>query len=944
MRHWFFIGALNKYYLKVLFKFWFVSVGVLCSNNTLKSQEVMPLSIWNKIIAIESTNQLSLAEKLFECQKLKESFLENNLPQDSVYARLLHRIGTLYFQVNHMISTQEAIDYTTKAIQINNSGNKNSSPHFAVNSYVNLAIFYKSINFYKKAYTYYDSAIIINEEKRLHNSLIYPCYVGKVLMSLQLGDYQRCIDDCTKGIYVVSKTQEYDVLAALYNQRAQSYLYLKKLNYVLADLDSAKKNASIAKNDNELATESKTRALLAVAFSNYKEAFQLFLKCIEYRTSTRDFQQIADDYTDLGNFYLTRKEYTKAIDNYKKTLLYAKRVEDAERLCKGYANLGEVSFLQGSITGFERSMEYYQQALGVFGIHETSILKNPTLQKLSSIGNTDLLFVILGNKTKLLLQLFKLTNKTEYLDACIGTGMLMDSAITEARREQTGENSKLYWRNETRKFFENILEACYQAGDVNHAFYFMEKSRAVLLNDKLNESAASVRLPEAENLKEQAFKLQLVEAKMQMNIHDADYDKNQLKFLQIKDEFERFVKTLEQKYTAYYKYKYEDDTPTLNVLQGRLAQNKETFIHYFIEDTVLYILAVNEKSARMLKPDHRQFHVSDLKLLMDYCSNKQKLNNDYDGFSALSYKLYNNLFAVLNVAPGRIIISQDNTLIPFEVLSKTQDGKQFLLYDYTFSYVYSASLLLKQISKRNALADFIGFAPVSFTPDLKVPDLKNAAIALQRSADHYSNMLLLENNKATRNSFLSKIPDYNIVSVFSHALADTVNNEPVLYMQDSIINLSELQLLNNPATQLVILSACQTNVGRNETGEGIYSLARGFASAGIPAVSATLWKADENAIYQISDWFNEFLSVGFRKDEALQKAKLKFMEGSSNEKLLPYYWANMVLIGKSDPVSFLPENSIPGNIWWVICCIGIVSSVLVIKYYLKKINTRYEKR
>ncbi|OJY99068.1 MAG: hypothetical protein BGP13_23750 [Sphingobacteriales bacterium 40-81] len=927
-----------------LFKLWFVAFGFLCSNNTLKAQSLTSLSIWNKIIAIELTDQLSVAEKLFECQKLKAAFLENKLPQDSVYARLLHRIGALNFQVNHMIPTQEAIEYTSRAIQINNSGNKNCSPHFAVNSYVNLAIFYKSINFYKKAYAYYDSAIIINEDKNLHNPIIYPCYVGKVLMSLQVGDYQRCIDDCTKGIYVVSKTGEHDVQTALYNQRAQSYLYLKELNHVLADLDSAKKKATIAKNENELATESKTRALLAVELNNYEEALQLFLKCIQYRTSTGDFQQIADDYTDLGNFYLKRKDYTKAIDNYKRTLSYATKAEDAERLCKGYANLGEVFFLQDAIAGYKRSVEYYQQALAVLGINEPSILKNPTLQKLSSIGNTDLLFVILGNKTKLLLQLFKSTNRKEYLNACIGTGMLMDSAITEARREQTGENSKLYWRNETRRFFENILEACYLAEDVSHAFYFMEKSRAVLLNDKLNESAASIRLPEAENLKEQAFKLRLVEAKMQMNIHDADYDKNQLKFLQIKDEFERFVKTLEQKYTAYYKYKYEDDTPSLNALQERLVYNKETFVHYFIEDTVLYILAVDEKNARMLKPGHQQFHAGDLKLLMDYCSNKQKLNSDYSGFAALSYKLYNSLFAVLDLAPGRIIISQDNTLIPFEALSKKQDGKQFLLYDYTFSYVYSASFLLKRMSNRNAIADFIGFAPVSFMPNLKIPDLKNAAIALQKSADHYNNMLLLENNRATRNSFLSKISDYNIVSVFSHALADTVNNEPVLYMQDSVINLSELQLLNNPATQLVILSACQTNVGRNETGEGIYSLARGFASAGIPAVSATLWKADENAIYQISDRFNEFLSGGFRKDEALQKAKLKFMEGNSNEKLLPYYWANMVLIGKSDPVNLLSKNSISAIVWWVICCMGIVSSVLIIKYYLNKINAKYEKR
>ncbi len=91
-------------------------------------------------------------------------------------------------------------------------------------------------------------------------------------------------------------------------------------------------------------------------------------------------------------------------------------------------------------------------------------------------------------------------------------------------------------------------------------------------------------------------------------------------------------------------------------------------------------------------------------------------------------------------------------------------------------------------------------------------------------------------------------------------------------MQDATIHLSELQRLNNPATKFVLLSACQTNVGKTATGEGIYSLARGFAAAGIPSVSATLWNADEETIYNISNSFNKYLSEEMNKDEALQKA------------------------------------------------------------------------
>ena len=84
-------------------------------------------------------------------------------------------------------------------------------------------------------------------------------------------------------------------------------------------------------------------------------------------------------------------------------------------------------------------------------------------------------------------------------------------------------------------------------------------------------------------------------------------------------------------------------------------------------------------------------------------------------------------------------------------------------------------------------------------------------------------------------------------------------------MHDSAIYLSELQLLPQPATQLVVLSACQTTIGKNAKGEGIFSLARGFAAAGIPSVAATLWNADEQTLYAITAKFHEYLSQGMPK-------------------------------------------------------------------------------
>ena len=203
-----------------------------------------------------------------------------------------------------------------------------------------------------------------------------------------------------------------------------------------------------------------------------------------------------------------------------------------------------------------------------------------------------------------------------------------------------------------------------------------------------------------------------------------------------------------------------------------------------------------------------------------------------------------------------------------------------------------------------------------------MPQLKNSAVSLQKAGACYRKAKLFTGTAATRANFISSVAGYRIVNVFSHAFADTGNTEPLLYMQDSVIHLSELQLLDRPATQLIMLSACQTSVGKNATGEGIYSLARGFSSAGIPAVSATLWKADEETVYAISYTFHTLLSKGMQKDEALQKARLYFMKQGSREKELPYYWANMVLMGNPEPVKLLPAAGIP---WWLVIAVAVLA-------------------
>lgn len=898
-------------------------------------------AIWDSILNLENSTA-SNDIKLEQASRLLHRYEDGALCKDSVYARLLHRIATLQYLVNGEVATPQAIEYMLSAIAINTSGQLGAAPDYAVNSYFNLGAFYQSLGVNSKALRYYDSVISINKARQNQTVPTAACRVLKADILFRNGDYQQCVDECIAGLAEPLSANDDYVTAQLFNRRAQSYFYLEQYLQAGTDSDSAQHRAGIVNNDFEQATAIIIKAQISAELNRTGEAMHLFGQAVTIRLRTKEYQQIADDYTDWGNFLLKKlNNYQQAQQCYLNTIQYAQKAGDAERLCKGYINLGEVASRLYPKNEYKVTRDYYRKALQTYGLTLDAITDVPQLREVSTINNADMLLVLLGNRTELLLQLFRISDRKEYLNSCLASAMLTDSVLTQIRQEQLGELSKLYWRNQMRSFFARALEACYLADDMAKAFYFMEKSRAVLLAEKLNELGASAHLPAAESRLEQHYKAAIVYARqklLQTHPQSPAFQQWQLKLVQAKEKLGAFLKKLEQNYPVYYQYRYADAVPGLQELQQELGNNQQNFVYYFLQDTTGFILLVQPDTSKMFAIPNGKELTKDMATFLQWCSDKQQLNNHFRAFTVLANQLYQKLIEPLQLNNGRVVVCQDNMLLPFEALCKDADGEQFLLYDYSFSYVYSAGYLMQKMATRKPISDFIGFAPVLFQDHLQVPDLKYSAIALDRAATFYSRKQLLTGTGATRRQFLQHSPDYSVVNVYSHAVADADDREPVLYMQDSVIHLSELQLLYQPCTQLMVLSACQTNVGRYATGEGIYSLARGFSAAGIPAVAATLWKADEEAIYAVTEKMHGYLASGMPKDEALQKAKLYFIAGGDKEKLLPYYWANLVLVGNAGPIPV--QKSLGINLWpWAIVLVAasvVISTFVVVRRKLPK--------
>jgi CHAT domain-containing protein len=136
------------------------------------------------------------------------------------------------------------------------------------------------------------------------------------------------------------------------------------------------------------------------------------------------------------------------------------------------------------------------------------------------------------------------------------------------------------------------------------------------------------------------------------------------------------------------------------------------------------------------------------------------------------------------------------------------------------------------------------------------------------------------------------------------------------------------------STDLTVLSACQTALGKDVKGEGLVGLSHGFISAGSKSVVASLWKVDDRTTAMLmADFYRSMLKQGMTPAAALRQAKLNMMR--QKQWAAPYYWAGFVFQG--DYRNHIAIETRPWTrhaLMLVVLAILILSSVLVI--YLRR--------
>jgi CHAT domain-containing protein/Tfp pilus assembly protein PilF len=127
------------------------------------------------------------------------------------------------------------------------------------------------------------------------------------------------------------------------------------------------------------------------------------------------------------------------------------------------------------------------------------------------------------------------------------------------------------------------------------------------------------------------------------------------------------------------------------------------------------------------------------------------------------------------------------------------------------------------------------------------------------------------------------------------ALAMTIPEKTIRGRDNGLLQAWEIFEQVRLDADLVTLSACQTGLGQELSGEGLIGLTRAFLYAGAHSILASLWSVDDFQTMQLMKRFYSDLRSGKSKDEALRGVQMEFLGTRSASS--PYYWAGFQLIG-----------------------------------------------
>jgi len=774
-------------------------------------------------------------------------------------------------------------------------------------------------------------------------------YNNKGIISRRIGEYEKALEYYTIA-YNLDKSKVTKVqLTPILNNFAWLYHHLGDdtvaLSYTWEGLQALEDYT-----EDYYSVESalrNTQAEILIDLGRYKEASTALNKNLERELNYYGENGFFSASTLINLGYLANQtgNYPEACNYYQQTksIVAKKFGERTPRLAELNRKIGDNYLDQNK---YDLAIASFQEAL---------YLVAPTFDNqnhLANPGNDDVvldkleMLKVLQSKANSLLARYRLNNEKYDLLGAIDTNQKGVEVFNQVRQNLYYGESKQVLSELMKPVFEQSIEIALigmkelpdNPDHLNQIFHSMEGSKSYILSSALQQSGKEghsllpdslVQQQELLFLKTEYLSKQRNDLLSKSGLDSVALDEIKRELFLAREAYEDFKAKLNRMHPEYAQARFGTGNTDLSNISDAL-NNGDLLIEYFAGSRKLYALAVTETSTRVFDLGDYPSIEKDIKEYVPF-----SVEMDPKEYQEKSFKIFGKVLAPVldGVEKTNIIIIPDGVLgyLPFDALVYEKiDEPSFLNLKYevkrhTISQHYLASLYISDSKTGTRSDEFIGYAPdfmgeqssLLATRSGRDSIFSDRLVRLPYARTEVETVSSLLNgkavigNQASEAHFKSNAATYKYLHVASHSIID---DESPLFsklvfakdendtIEDGLLHAYELYGLKLDS-DLVTLSACNTGMGQYKNGEGIMSLARGFIYAGASSVLMSLWEVADESTARIMETFYQEVNNGIAKAQAIQKAKLTYLNNADNITANPYYWAGFTYLGNKEKKS-----------------------------------------
>jgi len=699
------------------------------------------------------------------------------------------------------------------------------------------------------------------------------------------------------------------------------------------------------------------------ALQNHLQAERIFLSELG-----PNHPRLAELYSNMGNCYADNKEPGQAETYYQKSLnIFKKAYPDGHpSIAQAYNNLGFVFLEQKKYHDALAKFQDAEKSLLQFPADQERnarlavAIKNMGLARagleqwqpaladceraLQTLKDADMMTALelLSGQAVVLKKYALIRQDWSLLRTAAASSARALNCLDSLRMQMTSSDTRLHWVTRKYSVLGEALETNFilweKTGEeafLETAFSIAERGKSLQLIENLRKEQAErfAGIPDSLLAKERALKAEVnrwekerLAAQQRQNTEEEQFAESALAFN--RRTLAALIADFEANFPDYFRLKYSGKTATLKSVRNDFLHADQALSAYFATDSFIFAFVITGETFKGVRIP-ADFPLGDWidamrSSIEGYATAGSALADSLSGaYVSMAVRLYQKVVAPLEKAglAGQKYwtIVPDGKLadLPFEALLREMPkvayrfkSHAYLLRDYCISYAYSATqlgdLLAHPYQKPSRTL-------AAFAPDFK--DNREGLSVLRhngREARNVGAMFggdILEGEAASAEAFLRDAGHYRMLLLATHGKASSVPEEPS-YLAFSpakstgiYVYVKDLYQLRLPA-ELVVLSACQTNLGEYKVGEGVISLAKGFFHAGVRSMVATLWSVDDAKNADLMLQFFQQIRKGMPKDAALQQAKLNHLSARPHDEAHPFFWAAAVATGDMAAMDF----------------------------------------